>query len=1785
MKKSELLQSLGKDPSQFDLDPTTLKIVPRAPKVQEAPLNAESGPMTAVRSLAGAALPAAGGALSSIGAIAAATPSTPLGQAAVALPAGLAGSYATGKAQHALAGALMPESTQRWNDQETINREANPYWDLGGQIASGLVGNEAGLGRNYSAVRALLAPGNLPKEARAVMQSLALNAGAGGGLSLGMDQANQGLHVPTANDAWRAIANAGGAAAISGAPRTGVAKIANTLAKAGTPAFQGRVGELTANAPFENTLDQFRKSRSGAPIREVAAQEQANSYSPPFNQTLARTKMAMDPAVVEAHGGLETPDSIKAWLGGGRTDRQMAGLEKRMAKLNEGLPLLTEGEKAETQGLINDLAKEISHAASVKQFKDNLLGRKGEPSAEELRIKKLNLDAENAAKAKAAQDAELKFTLKEEAGGPRRLAPEELAVLSEEQQIAQQERVKREEIRRLMAEGDKNKEFELATKKAETDRILAEESKITQEEKAKKDEIKRLLREEDDFNSYRARNQEIENQRILAEELQIATKEKAQKDYERSLVKEEEGFNADKARRDALERDRVLSEEASIQKAAQAKQAQEASLAQEGESVRLSKYSPHFEDTLNVMRSELPTAKGLTSNEAVATWLKGPENKRSEKALETFIKGIEADMPTMTAGELDAAQKKITKARIDMQHAKDVEIFKSFLNPTEDSTSTKALKFQSQDKAALPESPTEGEVKFWDFLTKNKYAAKLGLVPEINANGQRMAGSSDSAKREITLSQRDAGRDTPAHEIIHQLVADVQANGSPAEKKFIEKALASMTEEEFAQGSGRNFVERGDNKKADRAYKDLLDFLKYKLGRSTPAELQRMGGNMLARSRGSAEMGFKNPVEGGVKGQPARADNPVPEKQESIDKQIELTKDPTSSKKATLITEGETKPSNTGLEETQTDKGILLSNPAKMVGKEKLDGRDLGFSQSEKPLTGENVVTTSKDGVKDVLTEVVAPGGEKAAIAAHAKAVPGGESEVKPASEVVEGRKFQPANKDKNEEHYTGTPVVRSATELLIQKGSAAQQKIGHAIRSAIDTSRELSGKFGYEAVEKAKQLSRPEMETVIETLHRREELGREVPTNHLSPRLQQAFDAYKQMYAETGQHRRDIGMLVAGRQGGKDPTGFARIISQDVLKQIRDQPTAPKSMALKKEYIDYNVKRGVSLQKAIESLDALISAGSRKGPSGNNDFAAARLAEGTKPPLSWLEKDLPKAISSYVDRFSRDAAQFEHMGKPDEIAGLLGTRKVKGITSIGANKLVINAMDDLMGAKKPSYGRLGKTLSSAQSVIHAGLVQNPLTRGVDFLTTVVSAPRYLPLAEWPSTYVRTLSGLKEGLAAAKRTGVLRPSETFVDTNINNVGDIFDIVKKGNAGFSRITGSEAIESVARAVAMSAGKHTVDFHAPAALASDKASVMFLEGLDSNWKKLVQTPEGRERLASRVALLFQGKYDASNLPSWARDSAAAPLASMMRWSMEQQNNFMKYAWQPWAKNKDAGPIIRHLLTALGAGVTANEFRSLVSGLKPVNPTQEEINNAPDKKRAAMAEALKVGAILRNAGTLGVSMGMANDAAQAAFGTETWYGISPPTVQAVKSAGDSVIAAVKALNEGRGVVEVMATLADDIASKQVGVYKLLKNKVNPEGAQDRNESRDYNTYKYLSGYKVPKFSPTPDYTNLGDKRFDKAKGPEVVKVAEEEARKIAKNAGGNVEKAVKGLERLQHVGGPRKAPNYKTDEERFAKYINYIAKTQGQVAAKKLALKLIEEQNLKEVKSQLIKDKYLD
>jgi hypothetical protein len=156
-------------------------------------------------------------------------------------------------------------------------------------------------------------------------------------------------------------------------------------------------------------------------------------------------------------------------------------------------------------------------------------------------------------------------------------------------------------------------------------------------------------------------------------------------------------------------------------------------------------------------------------------------------------------------------------------------------------------------------------------------------------------------------------------------------------------------------------------------------------------------------------------VEANVESRESKA-SPVPEKPDSIAKQLDVTLDPASSKAVTLITPGSPLPPlSEGLERVPVGQhGTADFNPAKTTrdavlaaaeGKD-FDGTLLGMSRPAKPEpVGNTVVQTTKDGVP-VLDEVVPPTPEAiaTATAAHKAAVPGGETKVVPAETVLTER-------------------------------------------------------------------------------------------------------------------------------------------------------------------------------------------------------------------------------------------------------------------------------------------------------------------------------------------------------------------------------------------------------------------------------------------------------------------------------------------------------------------------------------------------------------------------------------------------------------------------------------------------------------------------------------------------------------------------------------------------------------------------------------------------------------
>lgn len=218
---------------------------------------------------------------------------------------------------------------------------------------------------------------------------------------------------------------------------------------------------------------------------------------------------------------------------------------------------------------------------------------------------------------------------------------------------------------------------------------------------------------------------------------------------------------------------------------------------------------------------------------------------------------------------------------------------------------------------------------------------------------------------------------------------------------------------------------------------------------------------------------------------------PEPEAPSSILEQIRLTKDPASSKAATLITTGTDVPDfdDEGLMSVKTKHGWVFFNPDK-IGPEEIaaaaagdvfDGTKLGMADTgKKPIESPIAVTTSTPDARNVITELVEPTPEaiKAASEAQQAAVPGGTTEVKPAAQIVAERR---------EDSAAAAP----------QEAPAADADMDTAVKAAWDAFKS-EGKASVSLLQRKLNIGYSRAQAIVDEMERR---GMISPANGAQPR------------------------------------------------------------------------------------------------------------------------------------------------------------------------------------------------------------------------------------------------------------------------------------------------------------------------------------------------------------------------------------------------------------------------------------------------------------------------------------------------------------------------------------------------------------------------------------------------------------------------------------------------------------------------------------------------------------
>jgi len=292
--------------------------------------------------------------------------------------------------------------------------------------------------------------------------------------------------------------------------------------------------------------------------------------------------------------------------------------------------------------------------------------------------------------------------------------------------------------------------------------------------------------------------------------------------------------------------------------------------------------------------------KAATASEAPATELGMSQDTKpaggdtvvtgQKNGVETTSEVVDGSDPAAVEKAAEAAAKASPDAEVTVKDPAEViaeRVQKTGEETPEDLNAQleeESTKWQpSSDKANPSDKPKISQAWYdlWKKLGFDKYGVTTDSEPKITTDtGAPARGEYDPMNRAVGVDTKRATPDTQPHEIFHAFIQDTLTHGTEGEKAFIKKAIeaheglknskgeAIDAEEALTQATGEHLVGRRD-KKNDRLLSDMVAFLRYKMGRATRGDMQRLASGAMARGRGFREQALgETPTTGGIRHQP-----------------------------------------------------------------------------------------------------------------------------------------------------------------------------------------------------------------------------------------------------------------------------------------------------------------------------------------------------------------------------------------------------------------------------------------------------------------------------------------------------------------------------------------------------------------------------------------------------------------------------------------------------------------------------------------------------------------------------------------------------------------------------------------------------------------------------------------------------------------------------------------------------------------------------------------------------
>lgn len=596
---------------------------------------------------------------------------------------------------------------------------------------------------------------------------------------------------------------------------------------------------------------------------------------------------------------------------------------------------------------------------------------------------------------------------------------------------------------------------------------------------------------------------------------------------------------------------------------------------------------------------------------------------------------------------------------------------------------------------------------------------------------------------------------------------------------------------------------------------------------------------------------------------------------------------------------------------------------------------------------------------------------------------------------------------------------------------------------------------------------------------------------------------------------------------------------ARDVLVNKRNSPEGQKLIEYQRKWLEKVVPDDSDVT-VDQLLDRWLGGMEKKNINSAEQFGPIDKTEGFGLAPELRSNNLLEIMSRYGRRVAKRLAYHQEFeGNKDAWKAYNDKR-----TGVKDNRHVQNVMDYIQGVREEDEA-LRQAVAGG---FRAMMLQLP-TGMADLISGHTLGWQHMS----PKQVVgATLAGWKGILTNKTKTiemGINRSNNASFAMGDTGMEQSVNVLKRMRDVLNVASGRNFLEQVSRTMGYSHGEW---------LAKDNAAAMLRGSADAQQKRFVKEffPEGKAstkaadiaEAAARYVESVQGTYDYRGLPAESQKGSLAPFLSLSRWSIEKLNNFDKHVITP-AKEGNYMPLIMATAGAFLSGSAIEEIREMLNNRKTKLPTWTEIAGSEEKAKGLL---YRFAGLSSMSGYAGIAGDMSKMAMDKIFDNKV-QGFNNPLIEGISQGTELLGNYITALADGQ---PLQATeLLGEFLSTYMQNVRVIKNQINADTMQERDNMRDYRMYKQLNNMDVPKSlteGPNP-FMNRASRNFKKA-------MSIEEAASLLPEALIEATKDVETPEQLDANLRRLKTDSYQTmpSPERqpleFARYMSWLNDTQG-------------------------------